>query len=82
MQHRQYKVTTWPFKGKWNWNVTEKKGYEILGRGNGCVKQDKAYNVGKEWIRLNRKKLDGENGIVDNPIPQRKSFRRVYRGSR
>jgi hypothetical protein len=77
MQHRQYKVTTWPFNGKWNWNVTEKKGTAVLGRGNGCIKQDKAYSIGKEWIRLNREKLDGENDIPQ--CVSRKSFRRVYR---
>ena len=39
MQHRQYKVTTWPFKGKWNWNVTEWKDSNesnVLVKGNGC----------------------------------------------
>ena len=80
MQHRQYKVTTWPFEGKWNWNVTEKKGTKVLGRGNGCIKQDKAYSVGKEWIRLYVKTLTSGNDMPERV--SRKSFRRVYRMSK
>ena len=82
MQHREYKVTTWPFKGKWNWNVTEwkdKSESNVLTKGNGCKSSAKAYTTGKRWIELYRSRLarDNNNGI--SYVVQKKSFRRVFR---
>jgi len=82
MQHRQYKVTTWPFKGKWNWNVTEWKDEglsNILTKGNGCKSSAKAYTTGKRWIELYRRRLSRDNNNGISYVVQKKSFRRVFR---